>query len=775
MILGTPQINALRLGSVNVASARLGSIEVWSGIHPAAKSYAETTGLDLDSPQIVGLNGFLKKAASVGVELSWLVLGRSEFLSRSDGTYRSVIGPNGTVSGTVVDAETGMVLDGSSRVDFANPLKSPALDNLYVLCHAGSDEETLADSAKTLVSAYAGTSDRGPDLGYVSAAGLGNASNTVAMSISPDNSTSVPRSSIFEQHVPGVKKLSGLIFSGTNPGILSVPRPTEATSTRTSRIAKDLWTLVPTNSATTIYNDGITWSIGARPGGSTPLTGAIDAVLAGSHPLSEAQRDVIHGALLKHGLITTIKPVMLIGVGDSMTNGQTGSVPLTSTRTAWLTSLTDSYWTGSIYTNIALSGQPISIQEEMYAQAIARFSRFPDLVEKWVMFWGGYNIAALDWETEITRDAILQRYLDMAEDAAQRGISSVHWSKLMAGSVATVAEHADWNDKYEAGLQVLAALYPAVEFVWYDHRLTFNANEFDGAGRDPDFFVDVRHLSALGQQTLSKDFVARYPGPGLSWDVDAANYIARIIQKGVNPTTAQRQTINAWYLAEKAAGTYSDLKLVYLPIWDNAEANRVNLITGAMDATIVDDVIHEPGSVRSDMSGTPGYFALGESPQTIGMSTLSGAPSCYYAALLLEPLGVSQSAIGARLGGSEGNWLGHNSLSYPLIINGAVNVTKSSAGVAGILSGSHLNAELFVAERTQATRTRTLSAVGGSGFVTNLEIFALGRNQAGVASNLHGKPCGFWVAGLGKEDLEDERFTLGMKNLWEGVTGLTIP
>jgi hypothetical protein len=434
--------------------------------------------------------------------------------------------------------------------------------------------------------------------------------------------------------------------------------------------------------------------------------------------------------------------------------------------------LQDSAWVGGIYGNFAESGEPVGRQEELYAIAKPRLTIFPPSVQKTVVFWGGYNMSAADMDDETARRAIVDRYLAMAEDAAQNGMSSVHWSKLRGESSTTVAEHDDWNEYYENGCVALQAMYPDVNIIFYDHRLTFDNSEFDGPTRNPDFFVDSRHLSELGQATLVADFVARFPALDQQWDQDAANYIARIIQKGATVTTAQREEINAWYLAEKAAGTYSSRVDFYMPIWGNEDANRVNLITGQMDATVVDDVIHGDGFVQSDTSGTLGYFALGHSPTDIGMTNASTR----YTYLIMEAPGSNESLLGARNTVNQQQRINTNTLQYPLFATGANVVSQNNSATAGLYSGSKLGDEQFLARRNSGGRT-VLSAGSAtpSGTVSTFEIFAMCSNISGTASGIHAKPTGFWGCGMGLTDADDAGATLREKNLWESLTSQTIP
>ena len=304
--------------------------------------------------------------------------------------------------------------------------------------------------------------------------------------------------------VPGIKKMSGFVFSGSDPAF-AVGRPTD----RPFSIHKDLHTLTGTNTTPSFFNAGETWTAGARLGGTGELHGEIDLLVAFDRALNPAQRDLLHSAALEYGIISTNKPIVLAAVGDSLTTGQAGGVNLRVARTAQLMGIQESDWKGGLYMNVARGGQDIDVQEGFYEEAKERLLKYQKSLNMFILFWGGYNSTAPVDPDPAVRNALVERYIAMGVDARNHGIQTIHWSSLLGRreANATSVQHRDaFNDYY-------AQRCADEGFIWYDHRLTFSNSEFDGEARNEDYFVDSRHLSELGQVTLVADFISRFPNP----------------------------------------------------------------------------------------------------------------------------------------------------------------------------------------------------------------------------------------------------------------------
>lgn len=482
-------------------------VNEWNAAPIDADVLAYFTRVGLPTNQFYRLNQFVAELKNESITPIWLCLGRSEFLAREGGTYRSVIGPDGTVAGTVADSPGGMGFSGESGnlINFPNPLPSATVNDFALFCHASSAVD-VSSGRSTLVSAFGGTGNQGFELAFGGAPGLPTRLNEVAAYVSPLNSQTTNRHSVMPTVVPGIKKMGGFVFAGSDPAF-AFGKPTD----RPFSIHKDLHGLLATNTTTSFYNAGATWTAGARLGGGGELHGEIDLLIAFNSALSPALRDTLHSAALKHGIISTTNRIALAAVGDSMTAGQAGGVGLGVTRTAQLMGRQESGWKGGLYTNVALSGQNIDVQEGLYAEAKERLLRYQKSLDTFIMFWGGYNSTAPGDPDSAVRNALVERYIAMGIDARNNGIQTIHWSYLTGFNGSGLSEESrarfkSFNDYYtqrcgEEG------------FIWYDHRVTFSNGEFDGETRNENYFVDSRHLSELGQATLVADFINRFPTP----------------------------------------------------------------------------------------------------------------------------------------------------------------------------------------------------------------------------------------------------------------------
>jgi hypothetical protein len=182
-------------------------------------------------------------------------------------------------------------------------------------------------------------------------------------------------------------------------------------------------------------------------------------------------------------------------------------------RSPQLFVLQSSAWQGSMYNLTAVGGQGIAAQEGYYATAKAALLSMPNLSPKIIWFWGGYNAPAGTYDSDAATMALADRYIAMAADAAASDIKTVHWSQIVGGGASVGSEIFNriqlFNDYYRDQLALLDG-----DHIFYDHRLTFTNNEFDGSdARDPAYFADIIHLTLAGNTALVQDFLTRFPNP----------------------------------------------------------------------------------------------------------------------------------------------------------------------------------------------------------------------------------------------------------------------
>jgi hypothetical protein len=241
---------------------------------------------------------------------------------------------------------------------------------------------------------------------------------------------------------------------------------------------------------------------------------------------------------------------------------------------------------------------------------------------------------------------------------------------------------------------------------------------------------------------------------------------------GGTVTAAQRDYINDWFRGEKIASRWDSIKRFYLPIWGVAAANAIclrSLISGTFNG----GVTHGAGFVQSN--GTTGWFDTGVTPGTLGLSS-----STAYLCALAKTEMIASRAIGSRNSISQDMSLSRSALSLACGImtnSNNAGLLQSATTCSGILSGSRVGGTRFVARRITSGRSN-LASVTDSNFGTTptVNIALLANNIVTTGpSGFTNNEFGAFAIGTGLTDSEDSAFTLALKTLWEGTTGLTLP
>jgi roadblock/LC7 domain-containing protein len=256
------------------------------------------------------------------------------------------------------------------------------------------------------------------------------------------------------------------------------------------------------------------------------------------------------------------------------------------------------------------------------------------------------------------------------------------------------------------------------------------------------------------------------------FDPDAKAYILAVEAAGATVTSTQKKAINTFYKTGKANGWYSSLKRIYLPIWAIASANARCMVSGT-SGTFNGAVTHSVGYVQGN--GSTGYFNFGVSPSTLNLSNSGGG---LFALVYITPTS-SHTHIGA---------LTNSTNSYLAILSTATQyravpfasarqqlVTESFANMSGVLFMDRDGGDDVYYSRKTAGLTeiaRTTQAASGSAPTHNL--FAMALNNAGSVSAPYSN-AGYGVWGVTENNSQASAFTLAIKNLWEGCTGLTLP
>ena len=257
-------------------------------------------------------------------------------------------------------------------------------------------------------------------------------------------------------------------------------------------------------------------------------------------------------------------------------------------------------------------------------------------------------------------------------------------------------------------------------------------------------------------------------------DPDAAAYIAAVVAGGGTVSGTQQAAINTFYRTGKSDGWYSSLKRLYLPIWGVAAPNAI-CMTSLTSGTFVGTVTQGAGFVKSDT--TTGYMNT-----NVGLTTLGLSLSSYHFAWLYKASsGQTNSALFGSQSGSNLNRFqiagttASGTFSSPTL--GQVTGTVASGDRLGIFTFSGAASSRFLKQRktsgvtTLGTTTTTITAQPN-----NLNVAFLARNLNGTSvDSFCGEEIGQFSIGLQLTDEQDTAYSLALKNLWEGTTGLTLP
>ena len=277
--------------------------------------------------------------------------------------------------------------------------------------------------------------------------------------------------------------------------------------------------------------------------------------------------------------------------------------------------------------------------------------------------------------------------------------------------------------------------------------------------------------------SLSFALSSRLFGSGV--DPDAQAYINAVTSaKGSSPSLLQTVAIDNFYKAEKAAGRYSKHKMMYLPIWANAAANAIDLIS-LTSGTFVGDVTHGSGYIQGD--GTTGYFRTGKIASTLGLDLATN----YGSASVLVNLADSRNQNAEWLGATDG-------ANRRLLLGQATNNFTSGnaySAAAGASLGDALKRGIYTVsvESSSLRRWRRYSngnVLAGSASNSTLntttaptvEQYLLARNNNNAGATLHTDArLGFAHMGFVMTETELNDFANNVETLWETCTGLTLP
>lgn len=213
------------------------------------------------------------------------------------------------------------------------------------------------------------------------------------------------------------------------------------------------------------------------------------------------------------------------------------------------------------------------------------------------------------------------------------------------------------------------------------------------------------------------------------------------------------------------------MKRIYLPIWSAASPNAIDIVSRA-SGTFSGIVTHAAGYVQGN--GSTGRFTSDTSGNAVGMTSSTGGMG---ALCLLAPTGMGFSAMGGIAGTTTAIQLYHESFlvscavagSPPIATFSGARATNTGIWLSSRVSTTSLSLYRRTASGFATPATSTTSVAGNTVSTTNITFMS-------QASSIYSDGrFGAFFFNLGMTAQQATNFTLALKNLWEGATGLTLP
>ena len=264
-------------------------------------------------------------------------------------------------------------------------------------------------------------------------------------------------------------------------------------------------------------------------------------------------------------------------------------------------------------------------------------------------------------------------------------------------------------------------------------------------------------------------------------DPDAAAYIAAV-EAALSSSISgdQKNAINTFFKTGKSDGWYSSLKRLYLPIWADASANALCMVSGTSGTFSVPGGVDNSNVGYVQGNGTSGFFRSDTSAFSVGRTESTGldfilvnqAPTqngwyCGGTSTLFSRRCGIQSSATAIIGLSNTTT---TQISASLSQASQNGIFCSSRTASNLLSMFRRTSSGFSSIATPVTTTETVTAP-----TTKWVAMARAGDNDIFASLFTNARMGSYGFGIGLTSTNAEAFTLALKNLWETASGLTLP
>jgi hypothetical protein len=258
-------------------------------------------------------------------------------------------------------------------------------------------------------------------------------------------------------------------------------------------------------------------------------------------------------------------------------------------------------------------------------------------------------------------------------------------------------------------------------------------------------------------------------------DPDAKAYVDAVVAAGATVTGTQSKAISDFVKTGKTDGWYSSIKRLYLPIWELASPNAIDLVS-TNSGTFSGTVTHSAGYVQGN--GSTGYFNTGVSASGLSLTNESAMLS-----VLIYQAGTgsgNQAFLGAYPSGTAACVFTSTNTAVRLICmdnaTTGTNGTLARASQNGVLTATRISGTHSYRIRTSSGVSSILSYdTSAAGTPPTSNFFAMSYNSFGSPTQYSNAQFGAIVVGLGISDGDSDNYSSALKTMWETCTSLTIP
>ena len=268
-------------------------------------------------------------------------------------------------------------------------------------------------------------------------------------------------------------------------------------------------------------------------------------------------------------------------------------------------------------------------------------------------------------------------------------------------------------------------------------------------------------------------------GGGGALDPDARLYITEVEAALGTPiatalpsaTSNPKRILSDFIKAEKAAGMWSMHKRIYLPIYNNSSASAVDMVS-LTRGTFFGGITHAAGYVQGD--GTSGYFDT-----LINWNTFATVDNATIGTInLIGPSLTQRTSIGVgSTNATSISVASENSTITPQCAWAGAGVSIALAGTDGVQLASRFNNVTRLIRRSASGIIENTNSAALTGSVINSPITLMARRTASGAnfSQYSNAQIGGGIISLGMTSTQLADYSLNLKNLYESLTGLSLP